>query len=375
MNIHKSRHLFLKFNKNYENTKIDTMSEHIKIDKEEGCVIWGSFTKKLNENSFEKAKISKMDNQVLRGEPTFIFLYCMEEDNVFVADFIEWFSRYEIGVESDLINLVPQYYRDRVGVNPDPQKEKFTCKAYLKISNIRPIDFSTIEKLVNFNDHSIKISDRIEAKNRFSVSYVQMSDEQYKELKSEYNSYVSEAVEIVDNDILENKERAKIKMTGKQSDPPEKKGLKESKRLKKRIGQKRDYVKQAKSNQLIGDLGEKLVLDLVKEELVDNGYPDLAKKVKHTSKKDGDGLGYDILSYDTDGNKIYIEVKTTTKGINNHFYMSRDEREFARENKDSYMLYRVFNLDIENGVGEYYIIEGSLEDEYEFVAENYRVIR
>lgn len=40
------------------------------------------------------------------------------------------------------------------------------------------------------------------------------------------------------------------------------------------------------------------------------------------SKLDGDGLGYDILSYDRNGNPMYIEVKTTAGPGNGSIFIT-----------------------------------------------------
>ena len=50
---------------------------------------------------------------------------------------------------------------------------------------------------------------------------------------------------------------------------------------------------------------------------------------------------YDIKVIDSDGNMKYIEVKTTTQGIDFHFFISGREVEFSRRNKDNYFIYRV----------------------------------
>lgn len=89
-------------------------------------------------------------------------------------------------------------------------------------------------------------------------------------------------------------------------------------------------------------MGEQIVLNYEKNRLKD--YPDLAKKVEHVSQTKGDGLGYDILSFDAHGNQIYIEVKTTTQGKETPFYISDNELKFASQHLDNYFLYRVYNF-------------------------------
>jgi hypothetical protein len=41
--------------------------------------------------------------------------------------------------------------------------------------------------------------------------------------------------------------------------------------------------------------------------------PDLARKVRWISQEEGDGAGYDILSFDQKGRERFLEVKTTVR--------------------------------------------------------------
>lgn len=372
--IHDSRHLFLKFNKKYGDTEIDTMSEHIIIDEKEGSVIWGAFTRSVSAENFEAKKIATLDAQVLRGMPTFVFFYSREEGRIFVGDYIESFSRYEITSRTEEINLIPSYYHDRVGVSPDPLKEKLTCKAYLRVSNIRHIDESFAKDMFNFENHDVTILYRLNEKQNFSVSYINISIDLYNLLSSQFSSYVSEAIEIVEEINKNNSESNKV-MEGTLTEPPKRTEINKKKSLKKKKPQKIDYVKLAKSNSIIGKIGEKFVLNIIKKELIEKGYSNWAKEVRHVSEKDGDGLGYDILAYNTNGEKVFIEVKSTTLGINSSFFMSYNEREFALNNENSYKLYRVFDLNLTTGIGDYYIMDRNIKDEFHFVTDTYRVFR
>lgn len=44
------------------------------------------------------------------------------------------------------------------------------------------------------------------------------------------------------------------------------------------------------------------------------------KSVRHVSKLDGDGAGYDICSFNADEKLVYIEVKSTT-GKRRHLFI------------------------------------------------------
>ncbi len=110
-----------------------------------------------------------------------------------------------------------------------------------------------------------------------------------------------------------------------------------------------------KKHRLTGAEGEGIVLALQKEYFESIDRKDLAEKVRHVSKEEGDGLGYDILSFFDDGKEKYIEVKSTKTSIENPYYLSRNEFAFLKENKDNAFIYRVFissndpQLKIESG--------------------------
>lgn len=87
--------------------------------------------------------------------------------------------------------------------------------------------------------------------------------------------------------------------------------------------------------------GEEVALEIEKKYLTSIGKPDLAERVTHVSKEQGDGLGYDIVSYFPDGQEKFIEVKSTMGKIESPYFMSVNELEFLKENLETYFLYRV----------------------------------
>lgn len=69
--------------------------------------------------------------------------------------------------------------------------------------------------------------------------------------------------------------------------------------------------------------------------------------VEQVSKTKGDGLGYDVFSFDIiDGNPvpIYIEVKGTTMNENSPFDITRNELDVAKIHGKSYKIYRISSL-------------------------------
>lgn len=92
---------------------------------------------------------------------------------------------------------------------------------------------------------------------------------------------------------------------------------------------------------------EELVVEFEKLRLAKLGYSNLVDKIEWVSKTKGDGLGYDILSYDViddDIVPIYIEVKGTTLNENAPFDITRNELEVASLHGENYKIYRISSL-------------------------------
>jgi hypothetical protein len=78
-----------------------------------------------------------------------------------------------------------------------------------------------------------------------------------------------------------------------------------------RLVRKFNPVERDFRNRKLGREGEELVLHFERQRLQRQDRVDLAKKVKWISQEEGDGAGYDILSFDHQGNERLLEVKTT----------------------------------------------------------------
>lgn len=121
-----------------------------------------------------------------------------------------------------------------------------------------------------------------------------------------------------------------------------------------------DYVALQIENSNLGKLGELLVVEWEKKTLRQCGRQDLASQVEHVSETLGDGVGYDILSFDKYGNEKYIEVKTTKKNRTYPFYLSANEDEFPRKKRDNYFLYRLFEYSEEKNSAKFFVIQGDV---------------
>lgn len=121
-----------------------------------------------------------------------------------------------------------------------------------------------------------------------------------------------------------------------------------------------DFIEREASNKQLGYLGELFILKNEVAYLNKQGKPKLAKRVKHVSVEVGDGLGYDILSFEVDGNEKRIEVKTTRGDITRPFYITRNEVDYSVNNPSDFYLYRVFDFDTKLNKGKCYVIKGNL---------------
>jgi len=83
------------------------------------------------------------------------------------------------------------------------------------------------------------------------------------------------------------------------------------------------------------------VVDLERRRLNETNRPELARCVRWVAKEEGDGAGYDVLSFDDSSQPRLIEVKTTNGSARTPFYLSRNECEVASEKPDQWRIYRV----------------------------------
>ena len=84
-------------------------------------------------------------------------------------------------------------------------------------------------------------------------------------------------------------------------------------------------VERDHRNRSLGKAGEGFVLDFERCRLIEADRPDLADKVRWVAAEDGDGAGYDVLSFHTGGDRRLIEVKTTNGSARTPFFLSRNE--------------------------------------------------
>jgi hypothetical protein len=178
--------------------------------------------------------------------------------------------------------------------------------------------------------------------------------------------YFDRSFNILSQDIIYSIDRRKGELTGINWGTPASERLKEN--TKKILPQKRNailkgsftnFIENERENKRIGDLGELLVLEYEQERLK---AISIVKEPKHISKTEGDGYGFDILSYNDKGEEIYIEVKTTTYGSNTPFFITANELKKSIKDSNKYFLYRLYEYNDETDTAKYFIRHGCLEE-------------
>lgn len=110
-----------------------------------------------------------------------------------------------------------------------------------------------------------------------------------------------------------------------------------------RVTPKRNYLELEARNQSLGRAGEELVLEFEHQRLWRAGHKTLAGRIDHISTK-GEGHGFDILSFETDGRERLVEVKTTRFGAMNPFFASNNEVAVSERRSAEYYIYRLFDF-------------------------------
>lgn len=128
--------------------------------------------------------------------------------------------------------------------------------------------------------------------------------------------------------------------------------------IRKRI----NYLEREARNASLGQAGERFVLAVEHRRLWEIGARHLADRIEHVSESRGDGLGFDILSFEADGRERLVEVKTTRYGAHTPFFASSNEVAVSSDRAESYSLYRVFGFRADPKL---FIVSGALREEFD----------
>jgi hypothetical protein len=139
-----------------------------------------------------------------------------------------------------------------------------------------------------------------------------------------------------------------------------------------RKARKIDFAERDAANRRLGRLGEEFILELEKYRLLQAGRDDLARRLVWASREFGDGLGFDIISFDeTDDSERMLEVKATGLGKFSPFYVTSNEVRCSEDIPHQYQLFRVFDL---SRSPKLYILHGSLRERCQLEPVLYRAV-
>ncbi len=101
-------------------------------------------------------------------------------------------------------------------------------------------------------------------------------------------------------------------------------------------------------NRNLGKAGESLVYEHEKRRLHSLGRKDLSESVRWVARDDGDGYGFDILSFSGKGDKaeqeLWLEVKTTNGSATTPFYITRNELQVSNQRPDVFRIFRLYDF-------------------------------
>jgi len=134
-----------------------------------------------------------------------------------------------------------------------------------------------------------------------------------------------------------------------------------------------DYVGAAQAKMTIGELGEVVVLHYEVRRVQEESGRFGTHRVRRVSEE-SDSFGYDIESF-SQGEKVYIEVKSTSGPFWTDFFLTANERNVMKELGEKYWLYRIFELSKEDGSAKLSVFRGKSEIDlsFEMEAANFKI--
>lgn len=126
--------------------------------------------------------------------------------------------------------------------------------------------------------------------------------------------------------------------------PPQLESKKDHPEFVRRLVRKFNPAERDFLNRQLGYNGEEMIFKFEQQRLRQLDRPDLARKVKWISQEEGDGAGYDILSFDQRGSERFLEVKTTVGSQTAPFYLTRNELSFSKERPREFRICRLYDF-------------------------------
>lgn len=131
----------------------------------------------------------------------------------------------------------------------------------------------------------------------------------------------------------------------------------------------RDYLAQEARNRSLGLAGEKFVMAFEQWKLEKQGLHRLVNKVEHVALSQGDGLGFDVRSFDSCGKEKLIEVKTTSFAKETPFFVTRNELQVSQRESSRFHLYRLYDF---RNRPQLFDLPGAIDTHCQLDAQNFR---
>lgn len=112
----------------------------------------------------------------------------------------------------------------------------------------------------------------------------------------------------------------------------------------RRLVRRYDPAARDELNRHLGRAGEAMVFKFEYDRLCQVGRHDLAKEMDWPADRGEDHRGYDIRSFEPDGEERLLEIKTTNGHARTRFWLSRTQYEVAAQNPSTYRVRRVFHF-------------------------------
>jgi hypothetical protein len=175
-------------------------------------------------------------------------------------------------------------------------------------------------------------------------------------------------IEFAESQVL--KPKSNLSLASMLEDPPERQKIDvEEPSLTYHKPVKMNFIEIEQRNKLLGNSGEETAIAYERWRLIEAGKDSLADKIEWVAKTQGDGLGYDVLSKNTNGTDRYIEVKTTKLSKEAPIFFSKNEYAFSLSNSANYYLYRLFKF---NSDPKLFIVKGRYDDFCKFESIKYK---
>lgn len=113
--------------------------------------------------------------------------------------------------------------------------------------------------------------------------------------------------------------------------------------LRRLVG-KYDPAARDELNRSLGRAGEEMVFRFEFDRLCRAGRRDLAEEMDWPADRGEDHRGYDVRSFESDGEVRLLEIKTTNGHARTRFWLSRTQYEVAAQNPSTYRVRRVFHF-------------------------------